>query len=220
MQCLGARFYDANHQYLSPQAVNLDKVRYIDFHRLKELQDIEPVSYTHLMCMIILPAMDLLDGKPVRLYQGDYKRKESVGDDAFLIARQFKAAGASYLQLVDLNGAKMGKPCNFALIQKIVAEIGIPVEVGGGIRTSSDIERYLQCGAKRIILGTAALENPSFLKEALCRYGDRLAAVSYTHLDVYKRQDFILSEGKDIGGFALCWRAAKVSSCAAISKGG
>lgn len=125
--------------------------------------------------MIILPAMDLLDGKPVRLYQGDYKRKESVGDDAFLIARQFKAAGASYLHLVDLNGAKMGKPCNFALIQKIVAEIGIPVEVGGGIRTFSDIERYLQCGAKRIILGTAALENPSFLKEALCRYGDRLA---------------------------------------------
>lgn len=125
--------------------------------------------------MIILPAIDLLDGKPVRLYQGDYKRKESVGDDALLIARQFAAEGAKYLHLVDLDGAKTGKPCNFALIQKMVAEIGIPVEVGGGIRTLQDIEGYVQCGVKRVILGTAAIEDPSFLKEALYRYGDKLA---------------------------------------------
>lgn len=93
--------------------------------------------------MIVIPAIDLLDGKPVRLYQGDYNKDEQVGGDALEIARQFKADGAQYLHVVDLNGAKKGERIHYDLIAEIIRSTGLKVEVGGGIRTMKDIKAYL-----------------------------------------------------------------------------
>lgn len=124
--------------------------------------------------MKVLPAIDLLDGKPVRLYQGDYAKEEQVGEDALQIAQAFARAGARYLHVVDLNGAKKGERIHGDLIEAIVRETKLRVEVGGGIRTMEDVEAYLNLGVDRVILGTAALKDPAFLKEALARYGERI----------------------------------------------
>lgn len=125
--------------------------------------------------MIVIPAIDLLDGKPVRLYQGDYNKDEQVGGDALEIARQFKANGAQYLHVVDLNGAKKGERIHYDLIAEIIRSTGMKVEVGGGIRTMKDIKAYLDRGAQRVILGTAALNDRDFLVEALDTYKDHIA---------------------------------------------
>lgn len=125
--------------------------------------------------MIIIPAIDLLDGKPVRLYQGDYDSQVQVSGSAQQTAQNFKDGQAEFLHLVDLNGAKYGERIHFPLIKRIVEMTGIPVEVGGGIRTMEDIEAYLNAGVSRVILGTAALKDPEVLKEALAKYGKQIA---------------------------------------------
>lgn len=125
--------------------------------------------------MIIIPAIDLLDGKPVRLYQGDYDSQVQVSGSAQQTAQNFKEGQAEFLHLVDLNGAKYGERIHFPLIKRIVEMTGIPVEVGGGIRTMEDIEAYLNAGVSRVILGTAALKDPQVLKEALAKYGEQIA---------------------------------------------
>lgn len=125
--------------------------------------------------MIIIPAIDIIDGKPVRLYQGDYSKKEVVADSVLDSAVRFENLGAEYLHLVDLDGAKAGHPVNQDLIVKTAASLHIPVEVGGGIRTMQDIEFYLNSGLDRVILGTSALRDPKLVKEAAARYGKRIA---------------------------------------------
>ncbi|RHN03040.1 1-(5-phosphoribosyl)-5-[(5-phosphoribosylamino)methylideneamino]imidazole-4-carboxamide isomerase [Dielma fastidiosa] len=124
--------------------------------------------------MICIPAIDLLDGQAVRLFQGDYEKGEAVGEVDSILKR-LNHAKAQLLHVVDLNGAKCGQRVNEALIAKIVQKAEMPVEVGGGIRTMEAIEAYLSCGVKRVILGTAALEDETFLKAALARYGDQIA---------------------------------------------
>ena len=124
--------------------------------------------------MICIPAIDLLDGQAVRLFQGDYEKGEAVGEVDSILKR-LNHAKAQLLHVVDLNGAKCGQRVNEALIAKIVQKAEMPVEVGGGIRTMEAIEAYLSCGVKRVILGTAALEDETFLKVALARYGDQIA---------------------------------------------
>ena len=124
--------------------------------------------------MICIPAIDLLDGQAVRLFQGDYEKGEAVGEVDSILKR-LNHAKAQLLHVVDLNGAKCGQRVNEALIAKIVQKAELPVEVGGGIRTMEAIEAYLNCGVKRVILGTAALEDETFLKAALARYGDQIA---------------------------------------------
>lgn len=124
--------------------------------------------------MICIPAIDLLDGQAVRLFQGDYEKGEAVGEVDSILKR-LNHAKAQLLHVVDLNGAKCGQRVNEALIAKIVQKAEMPVEVGGGIRTMEAIEAYLSCGVKRVILGTAALEDEAFLKAALTRYGDQIA---------------------------------------------
>lgn len=124
--------------------------------------------------MICIPAIDLLDGQAVRLFQGDYEKGEAVGEVDSILKR-LNHAKAQLLHVVDLNGAKCGQRVNEALIAKIVQKAEMPVEVGGGIRTMEAIEAYLNCGVKRVILGTAALEDETFLKAALARYGDQIA---------------------------------------------
>ena len=125
--------------------------------------------------MYIYPAIDLFDGKAVRLFKGDYAQMTVYNDNPAEVAKAFAAAGAKHIHLVDLEGAKIGKPANLETISKIIASADLFVEVGGGIRNLDTIESYLSIGVNRVILGTAAVTDPAFLEEALARYGEKIA---------------------------------------------
>ncbi|MGI6203752.1 MAG: 1-(5-phosphoribosyl)-5-[(5-phosphoribosylamino)methylideneamino]imidazole-4-carboxamide isomerase [Anaerovoracaceae bacterium] len=125
--------------------------------------------------MKIFPAIDIRDGKVVRLVQGDYDRMTIYGEDPVSTARGFESAGAKYLHLVDLDGAKDGELVNFDTIKSIVESTGLYVEIGGGIRDRGRIEKYLEAGAGRVILGSAAVEDREFLERSVKEYGDRIA---------------------------------------------
>lgn len=125
--------------------------------------------------MIILPAIDIIDGKPVRLYQGDYNKKEIVADDIFETAKSFERAGAEYIHLVDLDGAKSGGNENHELVIRIAKELNIPVELGGGIRSLDTIKYLLENGVSRVILGTIVIEDENLLKTAVDTYGEKIA---------------------------------------------
>ncbi len=124
--------------------------------------------------MKIFPAIDLYDKKAVRLFKGDYNAMTVYSDNPPEIADKFKAAGAKYMHVVDLEGAKSGETPNFDVI-KDLAKCGLFVEVGGGIRNLETVEKYLQIGVSRVILGTAAVENRQFLIDAVEKYGDKIA---------------------------------------------
>lgn len=117
--------------------------------------------------MKIIPAIDLLEGRCVRLYQGDYAQSQTFNDHPVEVARQWADQGANLLHLVDLDGAKSGEPTNLKAIEAIVKAIDIPCQVGGGLRDHHSVERLLNLGVKRAILGTIAVENPS-LVASLC----------------------------------------------------
>ncbi len=125
--------------------------------------------------MKIFPAIDLYDGKAVRLFKGDYAQMTVYSNDPIAVAKQFQAMGASCLHVVDLEGAEKGVPSHLDLIQRIVQETQLFIEVGGGIRSMSTVEAYLQNGASRVILGTAAVTDESFLRKALIMYGEKIA---------------------------------------------
>lgn len=125
--------------------------------------------------MIIIPAIDIIGGKAVRLYQGDYNKKEVVGSDIFNIAKNFEKDGAEYIHLVDLDGAKSGGNENHELVIRIAKELNIPVELGGGIRSLDTIKYLLENGVSRVILGTIAIEDENLLKTAVDTYGEKIA---------------------------------------------
>jgi phosphoribosylformimino-5-aminoimidazole carboxamide ribotide isomerase len=125
--------------------------------------------------MIILPAVDLYEGKAVRLVQGDYARMTVYEDDPLDAALRFREAGAKWVHLVDLEGARDGTTPNLETVLRIRRESGLKAEIGGGIRSMETVEKYLSEGLDRVILGTAALEDEDFLRKALARYGDRIA---------------------------------------------
>ena len=125
--------------------------------------------------MYIYPAIDLYGGKAVRLYKGDYSQMTVYSDDPVSVARDFAAAGASHIHLVDLEGAKIGKPANLDTIAKIVEATGLFAEVGGGIRDMETVDSYLSIGVSRVILGTAAVKDSAFLQAALDKYGEKIA---------------------------------------------
>ena len=125
--------------------------------------------------MNIYPAIDLVDGKAVRLYKGDYAQMTVYSDDPVSVAKDFQAAGAKHIHLVDLEGAKSGIPENLDTIRKIIKETDLFVEVGGGIRNMKTVETYLTAGVNRVILGTAAVTDPAFLEAALNQYGEKIA---------------------------------------------
>ena len=124
--------------------------------------------------MNIIPAIDLIDGKAVRLQKGDYNKVTVYSEYPEKVAKYFYDCGARYLHVVDLDGAKSGKADNFEVIKKIVAASGLSVEVGGGIRNMEMVKTYVKAGVDRIILGTAAITDPDFLKEAVATYGDKI----------------------------------------------
>lgn len=125
--------------------------------------------------MKIYPAIDLYGGKAVRLYKGDYNQMTVYSEDPVRVARDFRSAGADCIHLVDLEGARLGRPANLDVIERILRETGLFAEVGGGIRNMETVEAYLGIGVSRVILGTAAVEDPRFLEEALHKYGEKIA---------------------------------------------
>ncbi|HAU57874.1 MAG TPA: 1-(5-phosphoribosyl)-5-((5-phosphoribosylamino)methylideneamino)imidazole-4-carboxamide isomerase [Comamonadaceae bacterium] len=126
--------------------------------------------------MLLIPAIDLKDGHCVRLKQGDMDQSTTFGEDPAAMARKWVDAGARRLHLVDLNGAFAGKPKNYAAIQSILKEVGddIPVQLGGGIRDLDTIEKYIDGGLRYVIIGTAAVKNPGFLKDACTAFGGHI----------------------------------------------
>src|SRR5438105_149208 len=135
-----------------------------------------PIPHGQPLAMLLIPAIDLKDGKCVRLKQGDMNNSTAFGDDPAAVARRWVEAGARRLHLVDLNGAFAGRPVNEPAIKAILAEVGdeIPVQLGGGIRDLDTIERYLDDGLSFIIIGTAAVKSPGFLKDACSAFGGHI----------------------------------------------
>ena len=125
--------------------------------------------------MKLYPAIDLYEGKAVRLYKGEYRQMTVYNENPVAVAMDFEAAGSQCIHLVDLEGAKFGTTSNLPVIQRIVEATDLFVEVGGGIRTMETIEAYLSIGVNRVILGTAAVTDRAFLEEALAKYGERIA---------------------------------------------
>ena len=120
--------------------------------------------------MKLYPAIDIRNGQCVRLKQGVFEDTTVYAEEPYLVAKEFEAAGAKFLHLVDLDGALRGTGANDAALKKIVEQVKIPVELGGGIRTMQDIEQKLNLGVSRVILGTKAAEDPAFVKEAVHRF--------------------------------------------------
>ena len=125
--------------------------------------------------MKIFPAIDLYDNKAVRLFKGDYAQMTVYNDDPVAVAKEFERQGAEYIHVVDLAGAKLGKPVHTEVVGRIATETDLFIEIGGGIRTMETIESYLTAGADRVILGTAAVTDEAFLKAAIEKYGEKIA---------------------------------------------
>ena len=125
--------------------------------------------------MLIYPAIDIIDKQAVRLLRGDYEKKTVYSSSPLSVAKEFYSKGARQIHLVDLDGAKSGNTDNFEVIREISENTDMFIEIGGGIRTLERIEKYLEVGVKRVILGTAALEDRAFLKEALRKFGDAVS---------------------------------------------
>ncbi len=125
--------------------------------------------------MNIFPAIDLFEGKAVRLYKGDYNQMTIYCEEPEKVAVYFKECGAEYIHLVDLEGAKSGETPNFETVKKIIEMSGLKAEIGGGIRSEEVIEKYINAGAYRVILGTAAATDPVFLEKVAKKYGEKIA---------------------------------------------
>lgn len=124
--------------------------------------------------MIILPAIDILGGKCVRLTQGDYDKKFTYSNYPEDTAIELQEAGAHFLHVVDLDGAKIGHPMNIFTIKKILENVTIPIEVGGGIRSMEEIDMMLDLGVERVMVGTAAVQNPDFVRKAAAQFGEKV----------------------------------------------
>ncbi len=125
--------------------------------------------------MIIFPAIDLYEGKAVRLYKGDYDKMTVYSENPVEVARAFKKSGAEYIHLVDLEGARYGTTPNIDTVERIVNDVGLFCEIGGGIRDIETVTAYLSRGVGRVILGTAAVKDEEFLCKAVEKYGDKIA---------------------------------------------
>ena len=140
--------------------------------------------------MVILPAIDIQGGKPVRLYQGDFSTAAQVAADYMETAKRFAADGASWIHMVDLDGAKAGKPVNQKIYADVAAHTSLKVEVGGGIRNMETIRTYLESGVERVILGSAALKNPKLVTDAIHTFGWEHIAVG-----IDARNGMVATEG-------------------------
>lgn len=133
--------------------------------------------------MIILPAIDIKDGNCVRLFKGDFSTVEKVAADYLETAKGFEEAGATWIHMVDLDGAKEGRPVNTKIYKDVAEKTSLKVEVGGGIRNIETIEEYLSMGISRVIIGSAALKNPQLVKDAVEKFGSEKIAVGIDSKD-------------------------------------
>lgn len=133
--------------------------------------------------MIILPAIDIKDGNCVRLFRGDFSTAEKVASDYMETAMGFEKAGASWIHMVDLDGAKEGRPVNTQIYKDVAEKTSLKVEVGGGIRTLDTVEEYLSMGISRVIIGSAALKDPQLVKDAIKNFGSERIAVGIDSKD-------------------------------------
>lgn len=139
--------------------------------------------------MIIFPAIDIMDGKPVRLLRGNFDTAEQVAEDVLTTAKQFARVGCTWVHMVDLDGSLQKKPVNAEPILQVVEQTPLKVEVGGGIRTMEDIAFYLDRGVDRVILGSVALKNPELVQQAVDAYGDKIA------VGIDAKQGMVATEG-------------------------
>ena len=139
--------------------------------------------------MIIFPAIDIIDGKPVRLFEGDYSTAEQVADDALQTALGFVDAGAEWIHMVDLDGSVQKKRVNHKVFIDVANQTSLKVELGGGIRTMGDIDYYANNGISRVILGSVALKNPDLVREAVKEFGDLIA------VGIDAKNGFVATEG-------------------------
>lgn len=172
--------------------------------------------------MFIFPAIDLFDGKAVRLFKGDYNNMTIYSENPLEIAQDFEAQGAKHLHMVDLEGAKTGETPNLATIEKIIKNTSLFTELGGGIRTMETIDKYIGIGVDRVILGTAAVEDEDFVKRATDKYGNKIA------VGVDVRDGFVAIKGwtqlSEFTCFDFCEKMQKLGVetliCTDISKDG
>lgn len=139
--------------------------------------------------MIIFPAIDILDGKCVRLIQGDYNQERVYSDSPIAMAKEWEEKGAEYIHIVDLNGAKTGQSINKDIIQEIATTVSIPIQVGGGIRSLETIKEYIEAGVSRVIIGTAAINDQEFLREAVEKFGEKVA------VSIDARNGYVATDG-------------------------
>lgn len=139
--------------------------------------------------MIIFPAIDIRGGKCVRLTQGDYAQEKIYSEQPVEVAKEWERKGAAFIHLVDLDGAKSGNSVNDGLIKEIANTVAVPIQVGGGIRSIQTIDNYFQAGVGRVIIGTAAIRNPDLLREAVERFGDKIA------VSIDARNGFVATDG-------------------------
>ena len=125
--------------------------------------------------MFLFPAIDLYEGKAVRLYKGDYNQLTVYNNDPAAVAKDFAAAGAKHIHIVDLEGAKSGTTPNLDTVIRIKQQSGLFCEIGGGVRNMEVVKTYIDAGLDRVILGTAAVEDPDFVRQAVAAYGDKIA---------------------------------------------
>jgi phosphoribosylformimino-5-aminoimidazole carboxamide ribotide isomerase len=126
--------------------------------------------------LILFPAIDIRDGRAVRLIQGDYEQETAYDDDPVVAAKRWVAGGARWLHVVDLDGARAGEPVNLEHVRRIVSSVNVPVQLGGGLRDSKKVEEAISSGAERVILGTAAVRDPEMAEAIAAAHGDRVVA--------------------------------------------
>ena len=172
--------------------------------------------------MLIFPAIDLYDGKAVRLYKGDYNQMTVYSENPPELAEAFRAAGATHMHLVDLEGAKTGETPNLETVRRIREAVPLFIEVGGGVRSMEVVERYLDAGIDRVILGTAAVTDPSFLRAAVSKHGEKIAV----GVDIKDGKVAIRgwTEKSAFDAFAFCRELQKIGVrtiiCTDVSKDG
>lgn len=152
--------------------------------------------------MRILPAIDLKNGQCVRLQKGDYDTAHKVAEDAVETARSFLAAGASLIHMVDLDGAKDGSQRNYDVVRRVLRDAGAAVELGGGIRTMEDVDVVLALGVSRVVIGSAAIKNPPFVREAVRKYGDKIAVGIDARGGTVRTEGWVRDSGVDYISFA------------------
>ena len=172
--------------------------------------------------MYIFPAIDLIDGKAVRLRKGDYNEVTVYSDSPADVAAGFEQKGARFLHVVDLDGAKDGTTANFQTVRDIIERTGLSVEIGGGVRDIERVKKYMDIGVDRVIIGTAAVTDPEFLAEAVKLYGDRIV------VGVDVKDGFVAIKGwleiSEVPCFDFCEKLSKMGVntviCTDISKDG